>query len=141
VEFAALLPLIMLLIMGIIEVGRVIEVSQILNNAAREGARQASTGQVTNSQVKTIVTQYVSVAGLNTTGMNVDVADITSTGTDVSQANYLDRITVSATFPYANASWSFVNYILPAGFTVSTQVEWISVRDKPFPNFPTPPVG
>ena len=46
VEAALLLPLALLLMLGTWEVGRMVEVSQILNNAAREGGRSASTGSV-----------------------------------------------------------------------------------------------
>ena len=42
-----------MLMLGTWEVGRMVEVSQILNNAVREGGRSASTGQYTNSQVQT----------------------------------------------------------------------------------------
>jgi ABC-2 type transport system ATP-binding protein len=39
VELAVLLPFLLVVLLGIWEVGRLIEVQQILNNAAREGAR------------------------------------------------------------------------------------------------------
>ena len=44
VEFAVCLPWIMFLLFGIWEVGRMVEVSQVMWGACREGARQASTG-------------------------------------------------------------------------------------------------
>ncbi len=44
VELALLLPLILLLLMGLWEIGRAIDVQQLMSNAAREGGRQASTG-------------------------------------------------------------------------------------------------
>ncbi len=141
VEFASLLPLIMILLMGILEVGRAVEMQQVLSNACREGARQAATGQLTNSQVQSVVTQYISVAGFSTTGMTVTVSDITSSGTDVSQANYLDRITVSISYPYSNVSWSTLNWVLPSNYSITSRVEWITMVDKPFPTFPNPPIG
>ena len=108
VEFAAVLPAIMILLVGIIEVGRLIEFQQVLSNAPREGGRQAATGQMTNAQVKQVVIDYVAAAGFTTTGMTVTVTDLTSGG-DVSQANYLDRLQVSSTFPYSNVSWSLID--------------------------------
>ncbi|MBZ0258666.1 pilus assembly protein, partial [bacterium] len=39
VEFALVLPILMLLLFGIIEFGRVLSVQHLLNTAAREGAR------------------------------------------------------------------------------------------------------
>ena len=44
VEFAMILPVILTLLLGIWEVGRMIEIQQILYNAAREGGRQAAYG-------------------------------------------------------------------------------------------------
>jgi Flp pilus assembly protein TadG len=45
VEFAFFAPVIVLLMIGIWEVGRIAHVSSILNNGAREAARDASLGQ------------------------------------------------------------------------------------------------
>lgn len=45
VEFALCMPLIVLLMLGIWEVGRIAQVSNILSNGAREAARDASLGQ------------------------------------------------------------------------------------------------
>jgi Flp pilus assembly protein TadG len=64
VEFAVVLPMLLIFILGILEIGRYVEVYQILEAAAREGARQASTGQMTNAQVISAVTGCVQAAGL-----------------------------------------------------------------------------
>jgi Flp pilus assembly protein TadG len=45
VEFACCLPLLVLILAGLWQVGRYTEVQQVLWNAAREGARDASLGQ------------------------------------------------------------------------------------------------
>ncbi|HTU17078.1 MAG TPA: TadE/TadG family type IV pilus assembly protein [Gemmataceae bacterium] len=45
VEFALCLPVIVLLLLGIWEVGRIVEVSNVMWNGAREAARDASVGQ------------------------------------------------------------------------------------------------
>lgn len=45
VEFALCLPLIVLLMLGIWEVGRIVQVSNVLSDGAREAARDASLGQ------------------------------------------------------------------------------------------------
>lgn len=42
VEFAIVLPLIVLILVGAIDVGQAIHVSQVVNEASREGARKAS---------------------------------------------------------------------------------------------------
>ena len=49
VEFALVLPVLVTLMVGLWEVGRIIQVQQVLSNAAREGARVAAQGQTINS--------------------------------------------------------------------------------------------
>jgi Flp pilus assembly protein TadG len=141
VEFAALLPGILILLMGIIEVGRLVEMQQVLTNAVREGARQASTGQLSNSQVQAVVTQYIKVAGFSTWNIDITVKDLTNPSSDVSRATYLDQLQVGITYPYSNVTWSMLNWILPSDYTISSQATWMSMVDKEFPTFPTPPVG
>jgi len=45
VEFAVCAPLICLILLGLLEVGRITEVQNVMWNSAREGARDASMGQ------------------------------------------------------------------------------------------------
>jgi Flp pilus assembly protein TadG len=141
VEFAICLPPIMALLVGIWEVGRLIEIKQVMTNAAREGGRQAATGQLTNTQVQAVVTQYLKVAGLPTSNVTVTVTNLTSPGVDVSQANYLDNIQVTVTMPFGDVTWSLLGMFVPSSTTVSAQVQWVSVVDKPYPSAPVPPVG
>jgi Flp pilus assembly protein TadG len=141
VEFAAILPLMLTLLVGIWEVGRMVEIQQVLTNAAREGARQAATGQYTNAQVQTIVTQYLTVAGLPTTNVVVNVSDLTTPANDVSQAIYLDNIQVKVTIPYKDASWSLTSMFTSNATNLSSTVQWMTIVDKPYPSAPQPPVG
>jgi Flp pilus assembly protein TadG len=58
VEFAIVLPLILLLLFGIMEFGRAWNVKQVLTDAAREGARVAvvtERGNLTQEQLETLV--------------------------------------------------------------------------------------
>src|SRR5437667_1399294 len=85
VEFAVLIPFILTLLLGIWEVGRMIEVQQTVNNAAREAARQATTGQFTNTQIQQVAIQCLNVAGIPTGNAVVTVSDLTNPPLDVSQ--------------------------------------------------------
>ena len=102
VEFAAVLPLILTLLLGIWEVGRLIEIQQFVHNATREGARQAATGQLTNAQVQQVVINTLAAEGLPTANVVVTVKDLTTPANDVSAANYLDQIQITATIPYSD---------------------------------------
>jgi Flp pilus assembly protein TadG len=140
VEMAFCLPFIMILLLGLWEVGRMIEIQQILSNAAREGGRAAATGQYTNAQVQTIVTNYLKVAGLPTANVVVTPVDVT-TGGDVGSANYLDTVQVTVTIPFSDVRWSFLSTIVPASTILTAQSVWVSMVDKTFQGFAEPPVG
>jgi Flp pilus assembly protein TadG len=62
VEFAATLPLLFTIMFGLWEVGRMTEVSNVMWNSAREGARDASMGQATLAQVAANVQLYLQSA-------------------------------------------------------------------------------
>src|SRR4051794_34205705 len=49
VEFALVLPFLLLLLIGVWELGRMIQVQMILHNAARDGARLAAQSNIVNS--------------------------------------------------------------------------------------------
>src|SRR5688572_15466160 len=64
VEMAVVLPLLFLMIVGVWEVGRMVEVQQLLSNAVREGGRQASTGIKDADAVKDAVVTYLKTNGI-----------------------------------------------------------------------------
>ena len=140
VEFAFVMPAILALLVGIWELGRLIEIQQLMTNAAREGARQAATGQLTNPQTQTVIQQYLTVAGLPTTNVTSKAWDTTG-NCDPSAASYQDNIEVNITLPFKDVSWSVLSILVPPTFQIATQVQWMTVVDKPYPSDPEPPVG
>src|SRR6059058_4755881 len=78
VEFAFLSPILLALLLGVWEVGRLAQVQQILTNAAREGARQAAGGKQTTAQVQQTVLNYLTNANINTTGTTVTLTNLTN---------------------------------------------------------------
>lgn len=64
VEAAMIMPLIMLISVGIFEFGRAYQTSQVLTNAAREGARLAVLEGRTDTDVRARVNKYVTDGGL-----------------------------------------------------------------------------
>ena len=59
VEMAISIPLLLMLMVGIFEVGRAYETWQVLTNAAREGARMAVTPSGTPSNTTALIRQYM----------------------------------------------------------------------------------
>lgn len=97
VEFAIVAPLLFLLILGMVEFGRMLMVQQTLTNGAREGARKAVLPGVTDAQVETTIDNYM--AGAKITGHTRTITPSTTSaasGTTV-------KVTVSV--PYNKVSW------------------------------------
>ena len=102
VEFAIVAPLFFMLVLGMIEIGRMVMVQQIITNASREGARVAvldpAPGGTTRQDVLDKVTGYLTAA-------NIHGASITITPTEPSTATYGQPVTVSVSVPTSAVSW------------------------------------
>jgi Flp pilus assembly protein TadG len=64
VEFAVVMPIFVLMVFGMIEIGRAVMVQQILVNASREGARLGVLDGTTDTEVRTRVNEYLQAASL-----------------------------------------------------------------------------
>jgi Flp pilus assembly protein TadG len=69
VEFAIVLPFLVLLVFGTIDFGLMFYNKQVLTNASREGARAGITG-ITNAEVQQIVWDYCNEKLINLNGSN-----------------------------------------------------------------------
>jgi Flp pilus assembly protein TadG len=158
VEAALLLPLVLLFILGLWEVGRMTEVTETLSNAAREGGRAASTNMNNYAQVKAVVVDYLTSAGItNQANLRVDVVNLTTgnkgPGTDGSvggvvlsdydptQASQLDLIQVTVTLPFDNVRWNTPRLISSAATQLTGQAVWPCAKDQVYPSSVTPPAG
>jgi Flp pilus assembly protein TadG len=65
VEFLVVVPVLLLLFFGIVELGAAWRTSQVITNTAREGARQAVLPTGTQARVDSIVNDRLVSAGLN----------------------------------------------------------------------------
>ena len=138
VELAVVLPLLMLLLLGIWEYGRMIQVAQILSNSAREGARQAATGNKTAAQVDTGVKNYLIAAGITTTGYTVKVYNLrlnpnpqpSDPSSDLSTCLQMDHLRVNVTLPFSNVRWAFVNQLSNVT-TLKGSADWYAMKDFP----------
>ena len=64
IETAITIPIILLISVGIFEFGRAYQTTQVLTNAAREGARVAILADKTDTDVQTAVQTYMKTGGL-----------------------------------------------------------------------------
>jgi Flp pilus assembly protein TadG len=143
VEAALVLPMVLVLLFGIWEVGRFVLVGQVLNTAAREGARLAAGGYtinntpVTCAMVQQAVQDYLTAAGFPSaavTGSQVSVVCQAATSwTDPYQAQPLDKFQVVVTIP-SGAAFNSLRWTLLPRLTSITQltitVTWYSLNNS-----------
>ena len=150
VEFAVILPVLMIFLLGTWELGRLVQVYAIMSHAAREGARIAAQGQIINvtgsytqiqkatgtPSVTSAVQNYLTGAGIDTTGLTVDFTFLDAAGNPVSspaqpyQGTKGQRFRVTAYLPYTSFRVSKTNLLNITGVQVS--VDWVSMIDDPF---------
>jgi Flp pilus assembly protein TadG len=97
VEFALVLVILMLLVVGIVEFGRVWNMYQILANAAREGARLASlpAGFTTAAAVTAKVQSYLSTGNVDPSKAVVTIGGAGVDGGTGSQ------VSVTVSYPFS----------------------------------------
>jgi hypothetical protein len=98
VEFAVVAPVFFLLILGMVEYGRMVMVQQVITNASREGARQAVLDGATTAEVQSAVTGYL-------TSGSISGATITVTPNPPTNAEFGDPVTVAVSIPFSQVSW------------------------------------
>ena len=167
VEFAAVLTFVLVpMMIGLWEMGRVVQVQQIVAGSAREGARLAAQANTINSSgsstqimasvgpvnaaqipnVKAAAMQYLSGAGLSQlTWTDVTVAFAFTSGntalTDPYQGTKGQTFTVTVTLDQAALNkclWTALGLVKPT--SVSYTVNWQILVDDPFSinsNLPT----
>jgi Flp pilus assembly protein TadG len=108
VEMALVLPVFLMVVMGVIEFGRGMMVSNLVTNAAREGARMAVLDGSTNADVTNAVTTFLRNAinpALTTSDIGVSIT-VTPAPGNPNPANVLantssrDLIQVQVTMPF-----------------------------------------
>lgn len=91
-------PVFFLLVLGMIEYGRMVMVQQVITNASREGARQAVLDGATTAEVQTVVNDYLASGSI--TG-----ATVTVTPNPPTNAEFGDPVTVAVSIPFSEVSW------------------------------------
>lgn len=97
VEFAMVAPVFFLVVLGIIEFGKMVMVQQVITNAAREGARISVLDSATTNRVTTRVNDYLAAANLIGATVLVTPNPPTSAGFD-------EPVSVEVRIPYSAVS-------------------------------------
>jgi Flp pilus assembly pilin Flp len=103
IEFALVLPLLLLILLGIIDFGFLFQRYEVITNAAREGARVAVLPGYEDADVIARVHQYLTASGLDAHDPVIEHPDPIRVGL------YCAGVTrVTVTYPY---TYSFVGWI------------------------------
>ena len=109
VEFAIVLPLLLILVFGIIEFGVMFYDKAVITNASREGARAGITG-LGDPKIKQIVLSYCNVNLINLDGNDAfdpDKIFISSDGTDLTvRLEYSYDLLLGSFFGFDNTTIS-----------------------------------
>jgi Flp pilus assembly protein TadG len=143
VEFAFTLPILVVFILGIWELGRMIQIYQVVANAAREGVRQAASAKYTNTQVQQDVLQYLLYNGvpmsdtlpnssvtLANTNATITVTVANSTNNALGAAQFTP-MTVTVQVPVKNFRWTASSYFAPDSITVQGTASFLCLADVP----------
>jgi Flp pilus assembly protein TadG len=129
VEFVVVLPFLVPLIIGLWEVGRLVEVEQVLYNAAREGGRQISTGNVSIATAQTEVVNILARNGITATTSQVAITNLTNGArNDPTTCNQLDQWQVQIQIPFNSVRWILLNQITNVTNLTGT-AQWFSMKD------------
>ena len=97
IEFALVLPLLLLIIAGIIDFGFLFQSYEAVTNAAREGARVGVLPGYSGADVQARVSSYISASGLP----NAATAAMTTRSVATGGGPPVDVIDVTVTYPHA----------------------------------------
>lgn len=111
VETAIVLPLLLLFILGIIEFGRAVMVQQILTNAAREGARQATLPGTSTAVVEAAVEGYLDNTSVSGASRTVQVLDINGSAVEVASAPTKSPVVVYVSVPHDEISFGLTQWL------------------------------
>lgn len=161
VEFAVVLPLIFMLLLGTWEVARLVQVHAMLSNAVREGARIAAQGQIVNltgaytqivvsdtnannPDVTSAVTNYIRTAdpnfkqgqGISTNGMTVTFTFLDSSGNPTNAGaqpwQAYKGQRYRVTATLPYDNFRWTTLNLLNVKTITASVDWMSMIDDPF---------
>ena len=119
IEFALIFPLLLMVMLGIVDFGFLFQRLEVLENAAREGARVAALPGYDTTDVENRVMDYVAVGGVPTAAGNPTVTVTTTTAvvglngqpaTTVNVSYQHDYIFLGAVAGWFGGSFNVVNF-------------------------------
>jgi len=151
VEFAVVLPLMLILVVGLFEVGQLVRVRMVLDSAVREGCRQASIGQRRAmtpdpvnpiNSIRDVIEGYLARSGINTEGLEVQILGEGGSPIEPSTLNasinqpVADQFVVEVSLPFDRNGTQGnrlvdINYKIISYPRLTSRSQWYSMRDFP----------
>lgn len=118
-EFALVIIMFLLTVLGMVEISRAVMVRQVLVNAAREATRRAVVPGATVAEVTGILNNYALGSHMGGTWTPKYYVNGTEEP-DLTSANSHDEIAVSVEVPFSDVSWGLMRYV--SNSTLAAQV-------------------
>lgn len=113
-ELAILLPFFLLILIGVLELGRAVMVRQELVNAAREGARRAIVPGAINAVVTGTVENYLDSTSLRDAATTVEILGSDGSAAEVAALPRHAPIRVRVTVPFQDVQWGVGGFVIGA---------------------------
>jgi Flp pilus assembly protein TadG len=108
-ELAIVLPIFLLLVLGIIEMGRVMMLNQMATNGCREACRQAIVPGAKHEDILQVANGYLDASGVSSTGRVVQIRNESGSVVKLGNIQSHEPVTVRVEFPYAGNTWGFTS--------------------------------
>jgi Flp pilus assembly protein TadG len=121
IEFAVVVPVLLIFVLGIIEYGRMLMVAQVTTNGSREGARYAVQADTTPAGVETYVQNYLKSASvpddaITTVAVEYQLADLTwAKATTLTTLPQGTSVRVRVEINFTKVSWLPSTVFVPSG--------------------------
>ena len=146
VELAVAMPFLLTMLIGILEVSKMVQTQILLHQACREAARLAAQGQIINSigehtlikvnsgnpSVSDFARNVLQRSGINTTNSTVTFQFVSgnTSNTEPYQATKGQEFSVTVSIPYSNVNLLLFRWFSPTNLTAS--INMFSLVDDAF---------
>jgi Flp pilus assembly protein TadG len=105
VEFAMTVPIVLMIFLGIVELGRVCMTGELLTEAARRACRVAAVQGTTSSQIKQAALNMLNGVGITSESVGISVNDAPLDSIDPTTMPAGTEMTVVVSVPVSKISW------------------------------------
>jgi Flp pilus assembly protein TadG len=108
-ELAIVMPILLMLLLGIIEMGRVMMINQMATNACREACRRAIVPGADHEAVIQVVNDYLDASGVSKSNRVVQMLDSGGSAAKLGNIGSHESVTVQVSIPYSTNTWGFTS--------------------------------